>query len=239
MASSSVTVGSKDHRIGTIITVASLSGTTPVPGTQLSTADSLVGQVMVRSVEPIKVFDSNGTVISSERAEFTFPFAPTDIRIDGLTDNYTELARPGLRPLVRRDTKNAMKVAFTARIVNRAGVGTASCEELIDLLSAIASLNVDLHLVGLGVLASSKKFRITDMALETKRMNPQQRITIADVNLTFTEVVTVGLPVPGMSFLKDATPSISNLLSGSKSSNKNTPEVDKWTLAKGPILGNT
>lgn len=237
MATSSVTVGVANWQVAGVTPIGTLAGTSPTSGMSLSTADAQVGKVSVRSVEQIPVYDSTGAVISRERAQFTFPFAPTDIRIDGLTDNYSELGRPGLRPLVRRDSKNALKIAFTARIVNRSAPGTASCEELIDLLSSIASLNKDLHLIGMGVIASGKKFRITDMASETKRMNPQQQITMADVSLTFTEVVTVGLPVPGMTLLKDVSNSISSttsLRSGTKAPSS-TEEIDRWTAAKNKV----
>jgi hypothetical protein len=179
-------------------------------------------------------------VISNERAVFTFPYAPNDLRFDGMTDNYTELERAGLKPLVRRNTKSIVKVAFGAKIVNPEGVGYLSCEPLVNLLSSIASLNVDLYLVGLGPIVSGRRFRITDMSTETKRMNPQQQITIADVNLTFSEVIEVGKVVPGMSLLKD--PPLSTTIpvkynSGSKGG-PSGDEIDWWTVNKNAMANN-
>lgn len=204
-----------------------------------STADSYVGKVSIKSVDLIPVYDSTGKIISNERASYQFPFAPTDIKFDGLTDAYTELERPGLRPLIRRNTKNPLKMAFTATVVNRQGPGTLSCEEEIALISSIASLNVDLYVQGLGYMASGVRFRITDMAAETKRMNPKQHITIADVSLTFTEVTEVGKVVPGMTLLKDPPKESYTAPSKNHTSKEpnNTEEIDKWTAAKTSVRG--
>jgi hypothetical protein len=218
--------------------ISSLRGTGSLTSNsqRISTADSEVGKVTIKSIEPVGE--------TSEYALFTFPYAPTDIKFEGLTDIYTELERPGLQPLVRRQAKKTLKVSFTARIVDRDSPGTGEVETMLSLLSSIGALNVDVVLIGLGAMTSGLKFRITDMSSDTIRMNPQQRITIADVNITFTEVVTVRQPVPGMILLKD--PPISNYVapsanhkSGTKTTTKTSSqaEVDKWTLAKMSVLG--
>lgn len=224
-------------------TIRSLTGTSDrARRSRISTADATVSKVQVRSVNPIEQRNSAGELISSERAVFEFPYAPNDISIEGLTDGYSELERPGLKPLLRRDAKSVRKVSFTAKIVNREGVGYLSCEPLIALLSSIASLNVDLYLIGLGVLSSSIKFRITDMSVEAVRMNPDQQITIADVSLTFTEVIEVGQVVPGMTLLKDLPRTATSSSkpnspkpkhkSGSRGEGPSGEEIDNWTRAK-------
>lgn len=225
-------------------TIRSLTGRSArARARQISTADVSVSKVQVQSVNPIQVLNAAGEVISNDRAVFEFPYAPNDISIEGLTDSYSELERPGLKPLLRRDAKSSRKVSFTAKIVNRTGVGYVSCEPQIALLSSIASLNVDVYLIGLGILSSGLKFRITDMSVETVRMNPDQQITIADVSLTFTEVIEVGQVVPGMTLLKDIPRPTSsgsannnrprtNHGSGTKGGGPSGEEIDEWTKAK-------
>jgi hypothetical protein len=217
-----------------------------IPTTRrLSTRDASVGKVILQSVEKLPIYGPSGNILRYEYARYVFPYAPTDISIEGLTDNYSELERPGRKALVRRETRGLRKVSFTAKIVDPTRPGTGGCEAEIRLLSSIASLNVNVVLIGLGVMASGVRFRITDMSSDTVRMNPQQRITIADVSLTFTEAVNVKQPVPGMTFLKDVPLSdvSPNVQSGTKTSSStsstssNTEEIDKWTRAKASILG--
>ena len=235
MATSTVTVTREVAAAAELRKVADLLG---VGGStslsQQSTADANIGSVKIRSVDQLATTNAAGQAVT-EYAEYTFRFAPTDIKVDGLSDNYTQIERPGLRPLVRRQSRGALKVAFSVKIVDPDEPGTASAEPYVVLLSSIASLNVDLFIIGLGPLVTGIKFRLTDMSATTERMNPAQQITVASVNLTFTQVVDVGTVVPGMSLLKNTYPSLS-IKSGTKGST-NTDEIDYWTAAKKAAQG--
>lgn len=197
-------------------------------------AEQVVGKMTITTADPISVTGEDGKV-RNETPSFVFPITPTDFEFDGLSDNYTEISRPGLRPLVRRDTKGAYKISFTAKIVSTVGGrGTTSCEPELGLLSALAGLNVDVVVDGMGSMFAGYRFRIVDYSASTQRMNPKQEITIADAKITLTRVDQEATVVPGMILLKDPprTTIPSTLKSGTKKGDTTDEEFDLWTKAK-------
>lgn len=158
------------------------------------------GTVSIRGTHPVAL--PNGvTFIPS----FTFPLAPTDISFSDLGDNYDELKRPGRAPLIYRSDRNLYKISTTVLVVSpiKSTRGWDSAEQQLQLLRICAGGNIDLALVGMGVFTRGTLFRITSMSVKSKRLNPQQEITMAEVSLDFTEAGEKRVPIPGMIAIKD------------------------------------
>jgi hypothetical protein len=139
---------------------------------------------------------------------YTFPYAPTDVQINGLGDKYEMLQRPGRKPLVLYSSSDPVSVSFKVIIVSkkypgRQGVGVDSAEPEVLFLSELAKAKTDLVLDGFGDIISDLTFRITEFGVNSHRFNPQQEMSMIDVSMTFTESIVVEPAVPGMISIKD------------------------------------
>ena len=162
-------------------------------------ATEKAGKVSLRGAYPVAF--PFGTIIPS----FTFPLAPTEISLSDLSDNYEELKRPGRFPLIYRSDKNLIKISITVLIVSpiKASRGWVSVEEQVQILRVCSNIDMDLALAGMGIITKDKLFRVTSMSLKSKRLNPKQEITMAEVSLDLTEAGEKRVPIPGMIAIKD------------------------------------
>jgi hypothetical protein len=172
-----------------------------------STKDSYVGKVTLRGTTPVRL--PNGTTFVPS---FTFPYAPHDINVSGMGDNYENLTRPGKKPLVFKSSANVQKVDITALVVNKTKPGVYSCEQQLEVLRGCARIPQDFILVGVGSLLRTARFRFADLSVKAVRHNPSQEITMAEASISLTEVPddqTI-YPIPGMIAIKDVPLSGSN-----------------------------
>ena len=156
--------------------------------------------VSLQTTQP--VLGPNG---EEEILSFVFPFAPREITIDGLADEYAQLERPGRTPLVRFSKRMPITVGFTVLITNSQSKGILSAEENIIALSRIAQSQTNLIIAGLGPIVSSLRYRITEMSVSSKSSTPNNKISKADVSFTFVEVAPEVAPVPGMIKIADVS----------------------------------
>ena len=157
------------------------------------------GTVSLRGTHPVAF--PFGVLIPS----FTFPLAPSEVSFSDLSDNYEELKRPGRFPLIYRSDMNLIKISMTILVVSpvKATRGWVSVEEQVQILRVCSNIDIDLALAGMGIITKNKLFRVTSMGMKSKRLNPKQEITMAEVSLDLTEVGEKRVPIPGMIAIKD------------------------------------
>jgi hypothetical protein len=205
-----------------------------------STADSTVGVVTIATTAPITLED--GTTTSPI---FTFPYAPNDVSIDGIADEYDQLRRPGRKPLLLRGSAAPLQISISAVVTaNRTlGAGTAPVEENLLLLRQIAQAQVDLVITGLlGQLHWGIVFRLTDLRIDATRFNNLQQMTIANVTMQFTEAQVIDQRIPGMIAIADVATSRPPTPSGGSKRRTNSgtkkgataEELSLWLAVKEP-----
>lgn len=178
-------------------------------------------QVSLRTIIPVA--QEGGT---EEVLIFTFPFAPTDISIDGLSDEYAQLNRPGRLPLVRFSKEKPITLSIKVLVTHSISRGIFSAEENLILLGTLAKAKTDVVITGFGPLVGSFRYRITDMSASVNRLSPTQEITMASVSLTLTQVETLTQVVPGMIRIKDIP--LSQMI-GPKTTTSATGNTSRWT----------
>ena len=87
-------------------------------------------------------------------------------------------------------------------VVDGAKSFLSSAQPQINALESLAQLDYDLNIFYPGV-DSSIKWRITDLSFRTMRRDTNNVVTLAEANITFTEVMILPAPVPGMPRIKD------------------------------------
>lgn len=137
---------------------------------------------------------------------FEFEVSPNEVNLQRLTLTYAELERPGRKPLLQAKAKQLQQVSFTA-LVTSTGVDRffSSCQDRIDLLLLLARSDSDITISYPGVPADIV-WRMSDLTLKVVRRNSSNEITIAEVDMTFTETTSPQAVVPGMPLIKDIPP---------------------------------
>jgi hypothetical protein len=177
----------------------SLNGEQFAPGA-LSTADANVRQVTIRTVQSINFFGS--TLVPS----VTFPLAPNDVSFSDLADRYEEIERPGRDPLVYKSGARNPKMELRLLLTANDNRGSASMEFGLVWLRLVARVDIDVILIGMGLMSSSARYRVTELSASAVRLNPNQEITAAEVSLSLVEVPQVvqsRATVPGATAIKD------------------------------------
>lgn len=196
----------------------SQTGTATTSAPTMKTPRSLV---TLKTVEPVTVSPDVEEVLV-----FTFPFAPTEISIDGLSDEYAQLDRPGDLPLVRFAKKKPITVNINVLVTDDARTGIGSAEENLVLLGTLARTRTDLIVTGLGPLVSPLRYRVTDMSATVNRLSPDNKITMASVALVLTQTDSVTETVPGMIKIKDVPVAAPTVKKKKKTKKKNPPPGD-------------
>jgi hypothetical protein len=160
------------------------------------------GQVSIRATGPIQ-FPGGTPFIPS----MTFPYAPNSINVSDMGDSYEQLPRPGREPLIYKSEQRLMSIDLTLIMTAYTSKGLNSAEFNINWLRLIARSDKDIAVIGLGEIASGKLFRIVDISVNSARLNVKQEITIAEVQLSLTEVhYDERQKIPGLIVIKDVPP---------------------------------
>lgn len=140
-----------------------------------------------------------------EILSFTFPFTPNNISIDGLSDEYALLDRPGRFPLVSFSKRKPLTVSLKTLITATTGRGVDSAEENIARIANMARSRSPVIVTGFGLLVSGTRFYVTDFTTEAVRLNSQQDMVMANATITLTQASSPITTVPGMIAIKDAS----------------------------------
>ena len=160
------------------------------------------GKVSIRSTAPIQ-FPGGTPFVPS----FTFPYAPNSLSFKDMSDSYEQLPRPGREPLIYRSEQRLMSVDLTLLMTDSTSKGYNSAEWNINWLRLMSRSDKDISVVGLGEIVTGKLFRIVDISVNSSRLNVKQEITIAEVQLSLTEVhYDERQKIPGLIVIKDVPP---------------------------------
>lgn len=139
---------------------------------------------------------------SLQRVTYVFPVSPNEVNTSRLGISYTELSRPGRKPILKSVNIPLEQISVTVLVVGADKSYLSSAQPQIDAIKSLAAIDSDLEIFYAGV-NPSKKWRMTDLSFRTVRRNNANLITLAEADITFTEVQSLPSPVPGMPRLKD------------------------------------
>ena len=160
------------------------------------------GKVSIRSTSPIQ-FPGGTPFVPS----LTFPYAPNSLSFKDMSDSYEQLPRPGREPLIYRSEQRLMSVDLTLLMTDSTSKGYNSAEWNINWLRLMSRSDRNISVVGLGEIVTGKLFRIVDISVNSSRLNVKQEITIAEVQLSLTEVhYDERQKIPGLIVIKDVPP---------------------------------
>lgn len=137
-----------------------------------------------------------------QRLTYVFPVSPNEVSINRLPIAYSEIGRPGRKPILKSAGRQLKQVTATLMVVDADRTFLSSAQPQMDALEALSQLDYDLNIFYPGV-DPSIKWRITDLSFRTMRRNPDNVVTLAEANITFSEVVSLPSPVAGMPRIKD------------------------------------
>lgn len=151
---------------------------------------------------------------------FTIPYAPAGLELAGIAPMFSQLARPGRKPLQARDATNlrTMPLDLVLTRLDR----QAPVEDLIDAVTAIAQSGNRITLANLSPRERGP-WRIIDAALVvTARQHGTNLATRAIYSLTLEEASDVGGRGP--------------LTGGKGKPHKGITKARRYTIAKGDTL---
>lgn len=139
---------------------------------------------------------------TNQRITYSFPVSPNEVNIARLGINYTELNRPGRKPVLKSASKPLQQVSVTVMVVNGNKDYLASAQPQMSAIESLAEIDRDMEIYYPGI-DPAKRWRLTDLSFRTVRRNQDNTVAIAEASITFTEVMVLPAPVPGMPRLKD------------------------------------
>lgn len=132
---------------------------------------------------------------------YVFPFTPTQIEFSDLSNNYTEIERPGNFKLIERRAPNLTRVSFSFLAVDRDSQGKRSIENQLRFLNRISTANAPIAFAGMGGLlglnhqGTYRLWRITDFGFTVTRKNEKNDVSQAECRITLVEDRNPSLPV--------------------------------------------
>lgn len=139
---------------------------------------------------------------TNQRVTYSFPVSPNEVNVSRLGIGYTELNRPGRKPILKSANKPLQQVSVTVMVVNGNRNYMSSAQPEMKAIESLAEIDKDMEIYYPGI-DPAKRWRLTDLSLRTVRRNDDNTVAIAEASITFTEVMTLPAPVPGMPRLKD------------------------------------
>ena len=126
------------------------------------------------------------TIITVPGLEIEFPYGPVDVKYASIALRYSQIARPGLKPLLVRSSPKLNTVTFTALIADKQSGGKLSVEDTLDILKQMAAEDTDCEFI-YGLAALPYRVRITQMDINSRYRNFEGQLTQANVSIQLTE----------------------------------------------------
>lgn len=188
---------------GTRTTMPVLSGWSRDGRSVMTSTGSAAAITVLPDAQRLKIV-SFATVseTSTDRVSYSFVISPNEISTNRVGLNYSEIARPGRKSLLRSSSINLQQLTITVMVINRDRTYKSSAQSQVNALEALANLDYDVSLFYSGV-NPEKRWRITDIRFKSMRRNAANEVTIAEADITFTEVMATPSVVPGMPKIKD------------------------------------
>ena len=129
---------------------------------------------------------------TSNLLSFEFPYGPKKVQYGGHALQYTEVRRPGMKPLLRSTNPKNRTIGLNAVIADRTSRGMGSCEEQLQLLKDMSVADVDVEFVH-GVVTFPARLRIVGFGIDSVERTLQGEITKARINLSLKESIPLNV----------------------------------------------
>ena len=117
---------------------------------------------------------------------FEFPFGPKEVTYNDFALEYSEITRPGKKPLMRSLNPKNRTITMNTVVADRASGGTASVEDQLDILKQIAGEDYDLTFQHGGVMLPHR-VRMTRLQISSVQRMLNGEISQARVDITLRE----------------------------------------------------
>jgi hypothetical protein len=117
---------------------------------------------------------------------YTFPFGPKKVTYNDFALEYSEVTRPGKKPLMRSLNPKNRTITMNAVVADRSTGGTSSIEDELNLLKDLAGEDYDLTFQHGGVMLPHR-VRITRLQISSVQRALGGDITQAKVDITLRE----------------------------------------------------
>lgn len=116
-----------------------------------------------------------------------FPYGPTDVRYQQLAPGYSQIQRPGAKPIMVRTSEPLRTVSFTATIADKLSGGLADVELVLERIQALTAADVDCQFI-YGLSALPYPVRVTQLDTSSTRRNLEGLLTQARISVQLTEI---------------------------------------------------
>lgn len=133
-------------------------------------------------------FNTWASAIQPSKKEFIFPFGPKEVSYGEFALNYSEVQRPGKKPLLRAVAPKNRTVTMSAVIADPQTGGAGTVEERLRLLELLASEDVDLTFQHGGVVLPYH-VRMVRLAFSSVQRTLSGEITQAKAEISLQESI--------------------------------------------------
>ena len=116
-----------------------------------------------------------------------FPYGPTDVRYQQLAPDYSQIQRPGAKPIMVRTGEPLRTVTFTATIADKLSGGKDDVELVLERIQDLAAADVDCQFI-YGLSALPYPVRVTQLDTASTRRNLEGLLTQAQISVQLTEI---------------------------------------------------
>lgn len=159
---------------------------------------------VIRTNQAPATSSEGGTVgtFANRETTFIFPVAPVEVNITRIPLAYSEIPRPGRKPLLQVSGRQLLQVSATFVVISAEEGGFLPAQQKIEALQRISQTDAALTIAFPGV-PSKPLWRITDLRISSTARDENNNVTVAKADVTFTEFLARPAVVPGSVLLKD------------------------------------
>ena len=137
-------------------------------------------------------FNTWASAIQPSKKEFIFPFGPKEVQYGEFALNYSEIQRPGRKPLLRSIAPKNRTVTMSAVIADPQTGGAGTVEDRLRLLQRIAEEDVDLIFQHGGVMLPYH-VRMTRLSFSSVDRTLSGEITQAKAEISLQETIPLNI----------------------------------------------
>lgn len=147
---------------------------------------------------------------TSSLLSFEFPFGPKQVNYSSHALQYTEIRRPGMKPLLRAMNPKNRTISMNAVIADRTSHGLGSCEDQLQTLKDMSVADLDVEFVH-GVVTFPARLRITGFTINSTDRNLQGEVTKAKVSLNLKESIPLNVDMIWLKAVTEEPEPVANL----------------------------
>ena len=153
-------------------------------------------------------FNTWASAVQPSKREFIFPYGPKEVQYGEFALNYSEVQRPGKKPLLRSVAPKNRTVTMSAVIADPQSGGSATVEEKLRLLELLAAEDVDLTFQHGGIVLPYH-VRMTRLSFSSVQRTLNGEITQAKAEISLQETIPLNVRLVHLAAVLEE-PSLSN-----------------------------